>query len=125
MFRGKRTGKGMTMTLREREAASLVERYLSNCENARKLGIKLVTPREREIALLVERDLSNDEIARTLGITVGTVKFQVHNLKKRGLIPRLRRSASGASTAAGLERIREAQRRRWQRWRAARSDENT
>jgi DNA-binding NarL/FixJ family response regulator len=78
-----------------------------------------MTPREREVALLVKRDFSNYEIARRLGIAVGTVKFHVHNLKKRGLTPRLRRSSHGAATAAGIERIRAAQRRRWQRWRAA------
>jgi DNA-binding NarL/FixJ family response regulator len=85
---------------------------------------KNLTPREREVALLVKRDLSNYEIARKLGIKVGTVKFHVHNiLVKRG--PRPRRAWKGAITAAGLERIRAAQRRRWQRWRAARSDVNT
>jgi DNA-binding CsgD family transcriptional regulator len=83
-----------------------------------------MTPREREVALLVERNLSNYEIARTLGIKPGTVKIHIHSIsKKRGKIFR-RRSSSGASTAAGRERIREAQRRRWQRWRAARSDDN-
>jgi DNA-binding NarL/FixJ family response regulator len=81
-----------------------------------------LTPREREVALLVERNLSNDEIARKLGITVGTVKTHVHKiLLKHGLFPRSRRSI----TALGRERIREAQRLRWQRWRAARSVDNT
>jgi DNA-binding NarL/FixJ family response regulator len=77
-----------------------------------------MTLREHEVALLVERDLSNEEIARKLGITIGTVKSHVHNISiKRRSISRPRRS--GAATAAGRERIREAQRRRWQRWRAA------
>jgi DNA-binding NarL/FixJ family response regulator len=84
-----------------------------------------MTPREREVALLVERDLSNDEIARELGIKPGTVKIHVHNIFiKGGLNPRPR-SWKGHITAAGKERIREAQRRRWQRWRAGRSDDNT
>jgi DNA-binding CsgD family transcriptional regulator len=83
-----------------------------------------MTPREHEVALLVERDLSNEEIARKLGITIGTVKSHVHNISiKSGSISRPHRS--GAATAAARERIREAQRRRWQRWRAARSDGNT
>jgi len=81
-----------------------------------------MTPREREIALRVERDLSNYEIARKLGVKLGTVKTHVHNIFiKGGMSPRSR----GAMTAAGIERIREAQRRRWQRWRAARSVDNT
>jgi len=84
-----------------------------------------MTPREREVAMLVERDLSNYEIARQLGIAVGTVKFHIHNLRKRGLTTRRRLSSSGAVTAAGIERIRTAQRRRWQRWRAGRSDDKT
>ena len=85
-----------------------------------------MTPREREVMALVERDLSNYEIARQLGITVGTVKFHVHNiLKKGGLTPGSRRAASGPATAAGIERIRAAQRRRWLRVRAARSDDDT
>ena len=84
-----------------------------------------MSPREREVALLVERDLSNYEIARQLGITVGTVKFHVHNiLQKRGKIFR-RRSSSGPTTAAGIERIRAAQRRRWERTRADRSDDDS
>ena len=82
-----------------------------------------MTPRERDVALLVERNLSNYEIACQLGIAVGTVKFHVHNLRKRGWTPR-RLASSGAATAAGIERIRAAQRRRWQRWRAGRSDDN-
>jgi DNA-binding NarL/FixJ family response regulator len=74
-----------------------------------------LTPREREVALLVERKLSNDEIARTLGIKPGTVKAYVHNiLAKGGLRPWPRGSSKKA-----------AQQRRWQRWRAARSDDNT
>ena len=89
-----------------------------------------LTTREREIARLVELNLSNDEIARQLGIKSGTIKIHVHNiLKKRGkisikhgLIPRPRRSGVGATTAAGIERIRAAQRRRGERWRAARSN---
>ena len=81
-----------------------------------------MTPREREVALLVERDLSNYEVARQLGIAVGTVKYHVHNLRKRGWTPR-RLSSSGAATAAGIERIRAAQRRRWERTRAAQSEE--
>jgi DNA-binding CsgD family transcriptional regulator len=81
-----------------------------------------LTPRERDVALLVELNLSNEEIARKLGITVGTVKTHVHKiLLKHGLTPRSRRSI----TAGGRERIREAQRRRWQHWRAARSADST
>jgi len=83
-----------------------------------------MTPREREVALLVERKLSYIEIARELGIKLGTVKIHVHHiLKKGGLSPRP--GQPGPSTAAGRERIREAQRRRWQRIRAARSAGNT
>jgi len=83
---------------------------------------KALTVREHEVALLVERNLSNEEIARKLGISVGTVKTHVHKiLLKRGLTPWSRRSI----TAGGRERIREAQRRRWQHWRAARSADNT
>jgi DNA-binding NarL/FixJ family response regulator len=87
-----------------------------------------LTPRESEVALLVERNLSNDEIARELGIKRGTVKIHVHRiLKKGGLSRRLRRPSKRTKIAgfprrksdAGIERIREAQRRRWQRWRAA------
>jgi len=79
---------------------------------------KGVTPREREVALLVERKLSNDEIAHRLGIKLSTVKTHVRNIfAKRG--PGPRRSSNGATTAAGIERIREAQRQRWQRYRAA------
>jgi DNA-binding NarL/FixJ family response regulator len=85
-----------------------------------------LTAREREVALLFERNLSNDEIARELGIKRSTVKIHVHNiLIKRRLSPRPRRSPKAATTAAGRERIREAQRRRWQRWRAARSADTT
>jgi two-component system nitrate/nitrite response regulator NarL len=85
-----------------------------------------LTPREREIALLVERNLSNDEIARQLGIKPGTIKIHVHNIFiKGGLSPRSRRPSNGRKTEAVIERIREAQRRRWQRWRTARSDDNT
>jgi len=93
-----------------------------------------LTPREREVALLVERDLSNEEIALELGIELGTVKVHVHKiLKKGGLSPRLRLPSKRTKTAglprrvsaAGLERIREAQQRRWQRWRATRSDDKT
>jgi DNA-binding CsgD family transcriptional regulator len=87
---------------------------------ARRKGL---TPREREVALLVERDLSNYEIARKLGITIGTVKNHVHKiLLKHGLTLRPRRSSKNAATR---ERISEAQQRRWQRLRAARSDDNT
>jgi len=87
---------------------------------------KNLTPREREIALLVERNLSNDEIARMLGIKPGTVKIHVHNIfVKGGLSPRSRRSSNGRKTEAVIERIREAQRRRWRRWRAARSGGDT
>jgi DNA-binding NarL/FixJ family response regulator len=83
-----------------------------------------LTPREREVALLVERNLSNAEIARQLGIKRGTVEIHLHNiLIKGGLRRRPRRSAKRVITAAGRERIRAAQRRRWQRWRAARSEE--
>jgi DNA-binding NarL/FixJ family response regulator len=90
------------------------------------LGKAKVTPRERQVALLVERNLSYDEIARQLGIAHGTVKNHVHNiLIKGGLSLRPRRLLTGAKTAAGIERIRAAQRRRWQRTRAARSDDNT
>ena len=96
--------------LRGKRAAKVTERGMT------------MTPREREVMVLVERNLSNYEVARRLGITVGTVKFHVHNLRKRGWTPR-RLSSSGAATAAGIERIRAAQRRRWQRWRATRSDE--
>jgi DNA-binding MarR family transcriptional regulator len=90
-----------------------------------------LTPRESEVALLVERNLSNDEIARELGIKRSTVKIHVHKiLKKGGLSRRLQRPSKGTKfprrmSGAGRERIREAQRRRWQRWRAARSDDNT
>jgi DNA-binding CsgD family transcriptional regulator len=88
--------------------------------------LKGLTPREREVALLIERNLSNAEIARRLGIKPGTVKIHVHNIFiKGGLSPRSRRSSNGRKTDAVIERIREAQRRRWQRWRAARSADNT
>jgi DNA-binding NarL/FixJ family response regulator len=42
-------------------------------------GVDL-TPREREVARLLERYLSNDEIARELGIKLGTVKIHVHHI---------------------------------------------
>jgi DNA-binding CsgD family transcriptional regulator len=84
---------------------------------------KGMTPREREVALLLERNLSNDEIARELGIKPGTVKIHVHHilvkLSARDGVRRTGRSSKGATTAAGREQIRETQRRRWQRWRAA------
>jgi DNA-binding NarL/FixJ family response regulator len=89
---------------------------------------KDLTPREHEVVRLLKRNLSNDKIARKLGIKRGTVKVHVHNIvKKLGLSPRLRRWrwSRGAATAAGRKRIEEAQRRRWQRWNATRSAENT
>ena len=86
---------------------------------------KGLTPREQEVALLAKRKLTNGEIACTLGIKHGTVKVHVHNILKKGeLSRRPRRSSKGTKTAAGIERIREGQRRRWQLWRAARSDDN-
>ena len=84
-----------------------------------------LTPREREVALLVKRNLSNNEIARQLGIKLSTVKTHIQRIFKkleaRGieLSPGRGRWSKGAATAAGRERIREAQRRRWQRTRAA------
>jgi len=98
--------------MRSNRAAKVTERGMT------------MTPREREVMVLVERNLSNYEVARQLGIAVGTVKYHVHNLRKRGWTPR-RLSSSGAATAAGIERIRAAQRRRWERTRAARSDDHT
>jgi DNA-binding NarL/FixJ family response regulator len=89
-----------------------------------RVWLKGLTPREREIALLVERNLSNDEIARRLGIKLGTVAIHIHNILIKGGLRRPR-SSRGAKTAAGIERIRAAQRRRWQRWRAARSAGDT
>jgi DNA-binding CsgD family transcriptional regulator len=81
---------------------------------------KGLTPREQEVALLAKRKLTNGEIADTLGIKHGTVKVHVHNILKKGeLSRRPRRSSKGTKTAAGIERISKAQRRRWQRWRAA------
>jgi DNA-binding NarL/FixJ family response regulator len=95
---------------------------------ARVRGVDL-TPREREVALLVERNLSNDEIARELCIKPGTVKIHVHHilvkLGARDGVRRTGRSSKGATTAAGREQIRETQQRRWQRWRTARSRDNT
>jgi DNA-binding CsgD family transcriptional regulator len=90
----------MTWAWRGKRAGKVTERGM------------IMSPREHQVALRVERDLSNYEIARELGITVGTVKFHVHNLKKRGLLPRPRLSSSGATTADGIERIRAARRRR-------------
>jgi len=85
---------------------------------------KGLTPREQEVALLAKRKLTNGEIARTLGIKPGTVKVHVHNILKKGeLSRRLRRSSKGTKTTAGIERIREGQRRRWQLWRATRSED--
>jgi DNA-binding NarL/FixJ family response regulator len=79
-----------------------------------------LTPREQEVALLAKRKLTNGEIAHTLGIKHGTVKVHVHNILKKGeLSRRPRRSSKGTKTAAGIERIRDAQRRRWQRTRAS------
>jgi DNA-binding CsgD family transcriptional regulator len=87
---------------------------------------KGLTPREQEVALLAKRKLTNSEIARKLGIKRGTVKVLVHNILKKGeLSRRPRRSSKGTKTAAGIERIRESQRHRWQLWRAARSADNT
>jgi DNA-binding CsgD family transcriptional regulator len=91
---------------------------------------KGLTPREREVALLLEHNLSNDEIARELGIKPGTVKIHVHHILTKlgsgdGVRPRTGRSAKGAKTAAGRARCGEAVRQRWQRWRAARSADNT
>ena len=83
-----------------------------------------LTPRESEVALLLERNLSNDDIARKLAIKPGTVEIHVHNILAKLKAPRRPgRSSKGVITASGRERIREAQRRRWQRWRATRSDE--
>jgi DNA-binding NarL/FixJ family response regulator len=86
-----------------------------------------LTPRESEVALLLERNLSNDEIASELDIKRGTVQIHVHNILVKLKAPGRpgRASKGGPTTAAGRERIREAQRRRWQRWRAARSGDNT
>jgi DNA-binding NarL/FixJ family response regulator len=78
--------------------------------------------------LLVERNLSNDEIACRLGIKPGTVKIHIHNIfikldaRDSELGPGPRR---WSKTADGRKRISEAQQQRWQRWRAARSDDNT
>ena len=97
------------------------------CPRATRQHYDILTPRVREVALLVERNLSNAEIASNLGIKRGTVKMHVHTIfSKCGLSPRPRRGrwSKSTTTAAGLERIREAQRRRWQRWRAARSADN-
>jgi hypothetical protein len=54
---------------------------------------------------------------------IGTVKNHVHSILVKGGLSRPR-SLRGANTAAGIERVREAQRRPWQRWRAARSADN-
>jgi DNA-binding NarL/FixJ family response regulator len=129
ILRRKKTGESygsiaLDMNLSRQRIFEIVKRSLtlSQCAGP---GVrpktKELTPREREVALLVERKLSNDEIARKLGIKLGTVKSHVHNiLKKCGLTPRSRHSwKKGAATAAARKRIREAQRRRWQRWRAA------
>jgi DNA-binding NarL/FixJ family response regulator len=88
---------------------------------------KSLTPREREVARLLRRNFPNGEIARKLGIKLSTVKTHVRNIftKLDTEFGARRRWSKGASTAAGRERIREAQRHRWQRWRAARSDDNT
>jgi DNA-binding CsgD family transcriptional regulator len=57
-----------------------------------------MTPREHEVASLLERNLSNEEIARKLGITIGTVKSHVHNISiKRGSISRPQRCATTAA----------------------------
>jgi DNA-binding NarL/FixJ family response regulator len=87
---------------------------------------KGLTPRERKVAWLLGRNLSNDEIARQLGIKLSTVKTHVHNIViKLDAVSgaRRRRWSKDAATAAGRKRISEAQQRRWQRWRAARSEE--
>jgi len=89
---------------------------------------KGLSPREREVARLLEHHLSNNEIARKLSIKLSTVKTHVYKIFVKldaVLGPRRRRWSKGATTAAGRERIREAQRRRWQRWRATRSGDNT
>jgi DNA-binding NarL/FixJ family response regulator len=86
------------------------------------------TRRERGVVLLVGSGISNKEIARQLGLSVGTVKTHVHNVLTKldtELGARRRRWSQDAATAVGRERIREAQRRRWQRWRAARSADTT
>jgi DNA-binding NarL/FixJ family response regulator len=83
-----------------------------------------LTPREREVAQLLERKLSNHGIAQKLGIKLSTVKIHVHNIVVKGGLSRPR-SSRGAKTAAGRQRISEAQRRRWQHWRAARSADDT
>jgi DNA-binding NarL/FixJ family response regulator len=86
------------------------------------------TRRERGVVLLVGSGISNKEIARQLGLSVGTVKTHVHNVLTKldtELGARRRRWSQDVATAVGRERIREAQRRRWQRWRAARSADTT
>ena len=136
ILRRKNTGESyrsiaMDMNLSKQRIGKIIQALTERASPGVPPKTKGFTPREREVALLVERNLPNDEVALTLGINLGTVKFHVHNIFKKlkardgELDPGPRRWSKEATTVAGRERIREAQRRRWQLWRAARSDVNT